>query len=429
MRMFRIGRALFPVLCVFAYGVCGGEIRGRMTVEGVTGRDAPPKGWMEEHVFLSPAGPGAGAGAVTANTPSGMFAIPGIFPPGEHLLFTLRTDGIPAFAVRPVVVPGGDADIGDIDFTTPAHYSVMYDRGAEEWGDEPWLHGDDFYQTFLATGPTVTRVATRIADKRPSYTELRLNYAVYEVNDGPPSSWEQISPVRTRVLSPTTDPIIHIFWVAYRSQEVTLVPGRAYAVRFWRDPESQSTEFSLVARPDRGDGYAQGRLYIGDMPRDDWDAFGYVSGGAAGTVVNHAPVEDFGADDLLGWNERFGQTFRASGTGLAAVECAYATGEAAPRRDVTFQVYDGVGGRPIGPAKSCAGLPRVFQGRAAVAWARGEVPLEPGRIYYVEGVSSGLNVWRMKEDLPDVCAYIDGESRAPHDMTMAIAEYAADAGR
>lgn len=400
-----------------------------MAAEGITGREAPLHGWMEENVFVSPLGVGAGAGVRTAHTPSGAFVIPGATAPGPHLLFTLRTDGIPAFSVRPVAIPAGEAGLSEIEFNTPAHYSLMYDRGSEEWAEEPWVDGDDFYQTFRATGPAVTRVATRLADKRPSYTELHLNYAVYAVNDEPPSTWKRISPVRTRVLSPTTDPIIHIFWVAFRSQEVTLVPGRTYAVRFWRDPASQSTEFTLVTRPDKGDGYEYGRLYIGDTPHDAWDAFAYVSGGAEGTVVNHAPAADFELDEMLGWNERFGQTFRATGTSLAAVECVYATGEGAPRRDVTFQVYDGVGGKPIGPAKNCAGVPLSFQGRAAVAWSRGEVPLAPGRTYYVEGVSAGFNVWRMNEDLPGVCGYIEGVSKAPHDVMMAIVEYVGDGER
>jgi hypothetical protein len=230
--------------------------------------------------------------------------------------------------------------------------------------------------------------------------------------------------VRTKYLSPTTDPIIHIFWVPFRSNEVDLVPGETYAVRLWRGEGSTSEEFTLVARPDNGSGYAQGHLFIGDTPENNWDAFLYVSGGAPGTVVNHAPVENFEPKDFLGWNGRFGQTFRASGNGLAAVDIIFARTTDLPlNTPVTFQVYDGVGGKPIGPAKTCRGVPGAFQARAAVYWAPGEVPLEPGKTYYVECTSEGLNVWQMEEDIAGVEAYVEGESKAPHDAMMSIAEY------
>jgi hypothetical protein len=119
----------------------------------------------------------------------------------------------------------------------------MFNTDYHDWGDGPWVRGVDFYQTFVATGPYITRIATKLADKAGDHQPLTLNFAVYEPGQGPPSTWKQISPVRSRVLSAGTDPIIHIFWVAYRSSEVTLTPGKLYAVRFWRDPASPSPSF------------------------------------------------------------------------------------------------------------------------------------------------------------------------------------------
>jgi hypothetical protein len=361
-----------------------------------------------------------GLGLRTAHTPRGQFILPaGQNEPGDRLaLFAFAHDGIPALALWPEAGPAET-----LELVTPAHYSVLFDGGAEEWGSKPWVGGSDFYQTFIATAPHITRIATKLADKSGDHCHLTLNYAVYEVGDGPPSTWKLVSPVRSRFLSGGTDPIIHIFHVMYRSSEARLVPGRRYAVRLWRAPQSQSETFALVARPDRGDGYAGGQLYQGDTSRPEWDAYMYVSGGEPGTVVNHAPVEYAELSKLVGSARRYGQTFRASGHGLAAVETIYTTGAASPPAlDVRFQLYDRPGGTPIGPARTTRGLPLAFQARAAAAWLPGQAPLTPGEMYYLEWSTELCNTWACGEDLPGE-AYRDGKPVPGTDLLMAIAEY------
>ncbi len=401
-----------------------------MTAAGVTGRQDTPHGWKEEKLYVGQLDVGFGAGTQTANNPVGWFSISGKqqspgFPAGKYALFSLCYDGIPAFSCdMGLQVPEGAGKLEKARLETPAHYSVMYDtKGAEQWGKSPWIQGSDFYQTFVATTRHVTRIATRLADKSGDHYYLNLNYAVYETNDGPPSTWKKISPVRSRYLSGGTDPIIHIFHVPYRSSEVTLVPGRTYAVRFWRDPSSQSERFALVVRTDKGDGYAGGHVFVGDEPRKDLDAYAYISGGAAGTIVNHAPVGDPDLKKLVGSAKRHGQTFKASGTGLAAVDVIYATGASRPPElPFVFQVYDKPGGKPIGKAKTCYGLPLTFQGRAAAIWAKGDIPLTPGQMYYIEWTSPGSNIWKLNEDLPGE-AYVDGVAKPDADLAMSIAEY------
>lgn len=410
------------------------EVQGTMATAGVTGRQDTPHGWNEEKVYLGQLDVGFGAGAQSAHTPVGWFSIsgkvqPGGFPAGRYALFTLCYDSIPAFGFRTdLQVPGGEGVLEKTNLETPAHYSVMYDgKGYEAWGESPWVQGSDFYQTFVATTPHVTRIATKLADKSGDHYFLNLNYAVYETNDGPPSTWKRISPVRSRYLSGGTDPIIHIFHVPYRSSEVNLVTGRTYAIRLWRDPSSQSERFALVVRTDKGDGYVGGHVFIGDEPRKDLDAYACVSGGADGTVVNHAPVGDPDLKQLVGSAKRHGQTFKASGTSLAAVDIIYATGDARPPSlPIVFQAYDKPGGKPIGKPKTCYGLPLSFQGRAAVIWAKGDVPLTPGRMYYIEWTSPGSNTWKLNEDLPGE-AYVDGVVKPDADLAMSIAEYASDA--
>jgi len=418
------------VACSGLPSLAAESVQGMLTTSGVTGRAARPHGWNEEKIYVGRLDVGFGAGARTAHDPVGWFLISGKvqppgFPAGKYALFALCYDAIPAFAFRTdLQVPEGLGVLEKAELETPAHYSVMYDKkGYEEWGKSPWIQGSDFYQTFVATTPHLTRIATKLADKSGDHHYLNLNYAVYNTNDGPPSTWKRISPVRSRYLSGGTDPVIHIFHVPYRSSEVNLVPGRTYAIRLWRDPSSQSKRFALVVRTDKGDGYAGGHVFVGDEPRKDLDAYACVSGGAAGTVVNHAPVGDPDLKQFVGGAKRHGQTFKATGTGLAAVDVIYATGAASPpSHPFVFQAYDKPGGRPIGKPKTCYGVPLAFQGRAAAFWAKGEVPLTPGQMYYIEWASPGCNTWKLNEDLPGE-AYVAGVAKPDADLAMSIAEY------
>jgi hypothetical protein len=217
---------------------------------------------------------------------------------------------------------------------------------------------------------------------------------------------------------------MHIFWVPYRSTEIQLETGRAYAIRLWRDANSLSKSFALLVRRDAKDGYAAGQLFQGNTPREDLDAYLYVSGGSPQTLVNHIPTGDIELKQLVGSAKRFGQTFRASGRSLAGAEVIYTTGEANPAAmAITFQVYDGLNGRTIGPPRTCHGLPLAFQGRAAVSWQRGQVPLKSGQEYYLEWVPSRqCNTWCTNEDLPGA-AVRDGAELKDLDLVMCLAEY------
>jgi hypothetical protein len=403
------------------------EVRGLFMAPGVTGQEAKPHGWSEELVYALPLETGAGTGVSTANNPQGRFSLPGDardvpgFAAGRHALFSLAYDRIPAFAINPDFrLPADDEAL----LESPAHYSVMYDRHPDEWGKEPWVGGDDFYQTFVAVTPHITRIAVKLADKSGDHQTLTLNHAVYETAGGPPSKWQRISPVRSRFLGGGVDPIIHIFHVRYRSDEFKLTPGKTYAVRFWRGENSGSERFAIVARQDQGNGYRGGQLYQGDTPLPERDAYAHVSGGAAGTIVNHAPVGDIDLKTFAGGAARFGQTFKAGGTGLAGVDVIYADGNAKPASlPVTFQLYDAPGGKPIGPARVCRGLPLPYQARAAAVWLPGEAPLVAGRTYYLEWTTpKDCNTWVLNEDLPGE-AYRAGEALPDKDLAMSIVEY------
>lgn len=388
-------------------------------------------GWMEVPIYAQALNQGVGAGVRTGHSPAGGFTLPDAnsalprLGAGPAALYGLSYFDIPAFSIRRNVTLGAAAGPVKADLRSPAHYSVMYNVHPDEWGESPYSgDGVDFHQTFVATSPHVTRVAVKLAGKGGDHDILTLHYAIVEPNAGPPSSWKRISPIRTRVFDKGVDPIIHIYHVVYRSSEVKLEVGKTYAVRFWRDPGSPSPNFVLACREDKGDGYRGGMLYRDGVALPDQDAYAYVSGGEPGTITNHAPVESLDLKDYSGATKVFGQTFKATGRGLAAADIVYADGQALPvSLPVRFQLFDKPGGTAIGPSKTCYGVPLTYQGRAAVVWDKGEVNLKPGTMYYLEWtVPTDVNSWVLNEDLPG-SAWLDREEKPDIDMAMSIVEY------
>ncbi len=430
MHTMRLHATAGLVALLFAAPVmAASKVQGRLLSDGLTGRTAPPKGWIDQKIYVGQLNVGSGgAGVNTYSSPPGWYSVAGpgggTYPAGTYALFSLNFDAAVAFSINPnLVLPGGSVVVDPVHLNCPAHYSVMYDAAWTEWAAEPWIWGSDFYQTFTATSGHITRIATKLAGKSGDHQRLYLNHAIYQTNAGPPSGWTQIGATKTVLYSEGTDPIIHIFHVPYRSSDMNLITGNTYAVRFWRGAGSGSSTFALVARPDTGNGYANGHLWVGNTPRTDLDAYAYVSGGQPGTVVNHAPVGDLAFNTLVGSSNRYGQTFVASGSQLAGADIVYATGDPTPPSlPITFQCYDSVGGNALGPAKTCYGIPGFYQGRAAVAWSEGQVPLVTGNTYYLEWTSPGFNTWKTNENLPGQ-AYINRVAQPGIDLMMSIAEY------
>jgi len=405
------------------------EVQGRLTSDGCTGRSVVSHGWGEEIIYMTPLPAGAaGGGCTTLVNPNGWYAIRGNFPAGDYLMSTFAIDRAPAFAVSRVTLPGGSGIVEGVELRTPAHYSVAYNQHFDEWGPSPWIWGSDMYQTFKATSPNITRLVTKLAGKSGDHYWLRLNFAIYRPNDGPPSTWQLVSPIRSYYFGGGVDPIIVYGWVPYRSNEVNLIVGQTYALRLWVAPGSQSTSFAVVARPDKGNGYADGHLYVDGVARPDLDAYAYISGGEPGTVTNHIPISKLEFTSMAGWATRFGQTFTATGSSLAGACIVYTTGQPdTPSLPIEFRLYDRPGGTQIGPTRKINGVHGFFQGRASVAWVRGEAPLVPGQQYYLEWTppASGCATWFTEEALPGT-GYVNGVAQS-QDLMMAIAEYKPEA--
>jgi hypothetical protein len=419
------------------------SIEGLMTSDGVTGQPgATPAGWDDNHdsfplgedprTYLGQLDVGHGAAGVPYHVPPGWYTIPkqpppNSFPGGTYALFTIGFNAAPAFSFRmDIDVPSAAGTLQGQNLNTPAHYSVMYNESYTEWASDPWVWGTDFYQTFVATTPDITRLATRLAGKGGDHQSMTLNYAIHEVTASSPSTWPRISDIRSVFLDNNMDPIIHLLWVPYRSSELQLNMGQTYAARWWRAPGSSSPDFAICARPDTGDGYTSGQLYAGNTAMPAWDAYAYISGGELGTIVNHAPLNIHVGPQAPGGVTAFGQTFVASGTSVAAAEAMYITGDGTPPvYPIEFRVYNGFGGAPIGPAKTCYGVPGHYEARAAVIWEEGDVPTTIGETYYLEWRSpSPVSTYFMSDDVPGG-AYADGTSQGISDLIGVIAEYLA----
>lgn len=443
---FRNGLLIGSFVVILSAGSSFGaeSIQGWMKSEGVTGRpDSIPLKWDREIIYAGPVdGDGPTAGMRMLAFEPGWFLLkaPGNFPAGKYSLFSINMGSIDGgsvgFEIGPTIeIASGTGEIKDVQFRVKPHYTVMWGRGFDGWNKPPWenVWGTDFYQTFKATSDSVLRVSTKLSDKNAGpgthHLSMTLNFALYETNEGAPSTWKAISPTRTRFLAGTNDPIIHILDVNYLSSEVKLKVGSEYAVRFWLAPDSECTRFAIVGRTDKDDGYADGKAYVGDEARPDIDLFGCVEDSAPGTVVNYCPIdqEKYSSTPRLGSAAKYGQTFKATGNGLAGVEVLYGIGCAPnPSFPIKITLRDGVGGKAIGPTRTSHTVTDMCQGRGAAFWPAGQTPLTPGKTYYIEfepPADLPIDPWSMDVDVPGVCAYKDGIASGTADMSLLIAEY------
>lgn len=443
--MRRLSQVLLwvAVWAVSAPALAALSVQGFFFSDGITGRPQSQRhNWDREIVYVMPVGTqGTGGGFRILATEPGWFMIqpPTGLPAGRYVLFAMNLGNIDGgtvgFDYSPeFTAPGSPVRIENMQFKSREHYVAMYNRNFTEWAQEPWLWGSEFYQTFIATTPYVTRAATKLADKSGGpgthHLSMTLDFSIHKTNAGPPSTWERISPIRGRFLGGNVDPIIHIHDVNFLSHEAPLVVGQEYALRLGIRPGSECNSMAVVARPDGGTGYAQGRAYVNGTATN-WDLYAYVSGGAPGTVNNFGPTDQDRPSTgvLLGWRNVQGQTFRATGTGLAGVELMYSVGcNPNPSLPVTITLYNGFGGAKIGTSKTCYSVTDLCQGRVAAFWEEGEAPLTPGNMYYIEfdaTAGGGINVWSMPDNMPDSTAYVGGVAMNGIDLSMQIVEYKA----
>jgi len=378
-----ISKTLPPILalfCICANGFSAGSITGQGRFEKIAGN--PAAGYQtlyEWDLFLSPPdnsfiGPFRRLGAPPGQTPTGdgYYKIDNL-PAGTYSILVNQPD----FFASPKVVPNvriTDGQTATLNIDLDVDYSTYYriDNKWTEWGSP-------FYQTFRATGQSVRGVSWKMAGWN-LYGGKTAQVSILEDNgDQDVRNWKQIGSGEDNQLSSDSDE-----WVRWTSGEVPLTPGRMYAVRI-----SVSGGCAIFYRDKDAGSYPHGRAYDSSGNPKNFDLNITVFVDKNNQIVTH--TKHF--PKLRGLQSghhaaRWGQTFVAAGTSLASVD-VFAAGEDVPGIDVfhlTWTIHeDGPGGPQIGPTKRTYGA--YFAAATdliGVSYNPGDVPLTPGRTYYVE---------------------------------------------
>lgn len=264
-----------------------------------------------------------------------------------------------------------------------------------------------FYQSFTATGLGISSL------KLKAYGPERR--VAVQLLEGEGVSGRPVGKART------TQPFgregeAAVFWSA---GEAPTEPGKRYTFRL--AAEDGKTWIPGVAG--KGDVYALGLAYFGPDPRPFTDIGFALCEENDGLNTNYA----VSAGRRALFVRAVGQTFVARSRSIRFASASLQ--HAVPRAFyVRFSVHeDGPGGRQIGPSKSTT--PAMD---CAVAWLPDEVPVVPGRTYYLHIESyDGTEFYACVE--PDL--YADGEAfsdglREPrYDLAAWIAGEISDADR
>ena len=405
-----------------------GTVTGRARFERIKGN--PSFGYAElyeSNLFLSPPsspplGPSFRLGAPPGQAPRGDGFYSLSVPAGRWSILVNQ----PLFFIRPKVIT--DVTVAD-GATTTINVELPIDYSTYVTDDGEWTSFDaTWYQTFVATGTSITGVSWKLAGTNADRVEASVL-----ASDGTtsPASWPLVS---ARARKDDSVATLADNWVRWRSAEVPTVPGRTYAIRL-RGVAGGDRRFAVFSRTKDAESYAGGRAHAADGSPRSFDLNVTVFSDNDGTAVLLAKTTE-GLGELRDGNfgGRWGQTFLASaGTSLAAVDVWAAGADGNWDLDFTFRVFEGgPGGAQVGPTKTTKAAFQAFgAGLHGVSYSRDEVPLAAGASYYVEFTNApGFNPYVM-ESAEDAyaggTAYQDRSSR-PFDLSMTIVTYTGDGG-
>jgi len=418
----RIGGILVLMLAAAqcAFGV--GSITGQGQFEKIAGNPSMGyKALYEWDLFLSPAdnsmvGPFRRLGAPPGQAPTGdgFYRIDGL-PAGMYSVFVNQPD----FFASPKVVPDVEIKNGrtthvnidlDIDYSTYFHPGTYTD-----WG--PWT----WYQTFRATGTSVRAVSWVMAGWGV-YKDKRAEVSILEDNgQSNVRNWTKlITAPKNSGLSSDSDQ-----WIRWPSGQIKLTPGKMYAVAIW-----VGGGLSIYKRDKDSQSYKYGRAYDQDGNPKNFDLNITVFVDRNNQSVTHTRLGSGPGDFNGSLNDtRWGQTFVATGVGLAAVDLFAASGDS--NFDVTWKIRrSGPGGPEIGRTKTTQGA--YFASSTdlvGVSFNPGDIALVPGHTYYIEVTDTqGFTPYIQPSwnSYPDGRAYRRGVATG-YDLAMTIVEYTAEA--
>ncbi len=355
--------------------------------------------------------------------------------------------------MRPIVLNNVFANPGaaiDLLRLSPRFDFVNLFEGA--WDPKP---ASSYRQTFIARGRSLTSAGFRLAtDGVDGAGPKSQNFIVslHRRGEGTPDRWPQVGPAARVLDVDSGGPKNYVWSAGWNSGEAPLVHGETYAIAVRAENPQGTFQAFWRASPDRPAGcYRVGPEGGAHTGHDLWLA---VATDSDGLVIpyNKRVQKTFG--EFAGFAARWTQTYVARGRSLAAAVLYAAVGGAQPplsRQRVAVRVRrEGPGGEVCGPAKIAIGN-GAYTGDASwgafgVAYAPGEVPLEPGRRYALEFASletqetlegfvnikghlsdarPGFNPYR--KTAPDTyaegAAHKNGAEEMPFDLDLQVIEY------
>ncbi len=310
-----------------------------------------------------------------------------------------------------------DLETQEINVELPIDYSTYFQV------DNQWTGGDStWYQTYTATGLSVTGVSFVLAGQAPSAVDV----SILEDNGNPdPVTWTVLGTRSPAVLCADCDN-----WVKWRSGEIATVPGRKYAIRL----SARGGTMSPYKRDKDTWSYVGGRAYSGNGTAQSFDLNCVVFADNDGTFVTVQKRTGGSIGTLHDlFSEGWGQTFVAKGNGLAGADL-WAAGPGTYDVDFTWRILDGgPDGPQIGPTKTTqAASLASTTGLHGVSYSHGEVPLVRGQTYFIEffaANSSGFDPYMTNDPYDGRCYRWIGASWVEQpvqlDIAMTIIEYSA----
>ncbi len=424
------------ILLVATAPALAGRLEGHGRFEKIKGK--PNMGYLELYecnLYASPSGPvvtGPSRRLGTTCVSGGVCVQPNLTHDGCYCVDPL-TAGVysvvvnqPLFFVAPKVIP-------QVEVPTSGNVVVNVDLGLDfsTYFKTDWVMSAEstWYQTFVATGSGIRGVAFSYAGDSPSYIDV----AVLRDNGNPDvRSWPVVAQRTDGSVSDVTDN-----WVRFRSSECPTTPGVRYAVRL----SAVGHNIQPYKRNKDSGSYVGGRAYNSAGAAQSFDINVTVFSDNDGTSVTmNKRTEGIGDLQDGNFSGRWGQSFVARGSSLAAVDVWAAGAEHKWNLDFAWKIYPagpaGPSGPQIGPTKTTQAAYQSFgEGLHAVSYIPNEVRLTPGQTYMVEFTivnpppeSNGFNPNVMTDD-----SYADGMGffwapggwipRPEIDLAMTIVEY------
>lgn len=338
-------------------------------------------------------------------------------------LYSLYLDQ-PLFWGRPKVVPAVNVAAGGTvtqNVELPTDYSCAFGDKSGAWGTDPWTSWSDvWYQSFVATGSSITGVVFKLAGSNTS----QIIITVHRDNGGVITTWPQVGTART-VYGVGS---LNDNWVRYRSGDIPTTPGQRYGLKLTGTGGNPNNNYAIFRRFEDGAGYASGQAYNAAGQPQDFDLYAIILSDNDGTLIPYCSLA-VDPGDLAGWAGVWAQQIKAKGNALAGATLYFAGGDTW-EKDITFKVRTGgAAGPQVGPSKTGhSAYQASTNAHVAVSWGPGEVPLTPGQIYYIEASHpTGFNPLRFTNainDYADGTAYQSFGARPNVDLHMQVVEYA-----